>query len=237
MSAPEDRRMLVGNRLLAALPPEALERLGPDLDAVTLGQKDVIYRSNHLISHVYFPVTGVVSLVTVMEDGATAEIATVGNEGMVGLPVFLGTGMVPHQAFVQVPGDAFRIEAAAFREEAERWGPMTRIMQRYTQAIFTQVAQSAACNRLHSVEERCARWLLMTHDRVISDEFPLTQEFLSQMLGVRRASVSVIARLLQHAGLIRYRRGRVTILDRQGLESASCECYHIISSEYERLLG
>lgn len=237
MSAPHARQRLVDNRLLAALPPRTLEHLQPHLEAVTLSQREIIFRPSQPISSVYFPITCVASLVTIMEDGAAAEIATVGNEGMVGLPVFLGTEMMHHQVFAQVPGTAFRMEAGAFKDEADRSGPLTNIMHRYVQALFNQVAQTAACNRLHPIEQRCARWLLMTHDRVASDQFPLTQEFLSQMLGVRRASVSTIARLLQQAGLIRYRRGRITVLDRHGLESASCECYGAIRAEYERLLS
>jgi CRP-like cAMP-binding protein len=172
-----------------------------------------------------------------MEDGTVVELATVGNEGMVGLPVFLGGDTMPLKAFVQIPGDAMRMKADVFKDSVNQGSPLHGLLQRYTQALFNQVAQSTACNRVHSIEERCCRWLLMTRDRVESDGFPLTQEFLSQMLGVRRPSVSVVAAILQKAGLIRYSRGRITILDREGLEAAACECYAIIKQEFDRLLG
>lgn len=172
-----------------------------------------------------------------MQNGATVEVATVGNEGMVGLPVFLETDRIPIQGFVQVPGDAMRMRADVFREKVTPGSPLYKLLQRYTQALFNQVAQSAACNNLHSIEERFCRWLLMTRDRVDSDQFLLTQEFLSQMLGVRRASVSVVAAIIQKAGLIQYSRGKMTILDRQGLEDCACECYFTVKAEYERLIN
>jgi CRP-like cAMP-binding protein len=187
-------------------------------------------------SHVYFPIGVVISLVTSMEDGTAVELATVGREGMVGLPVFLGTGSLPIQAFGQIPGEALRVTAEAFRAEIKRNGPLVQVLNRYMQALFIQVAQVAACNRVHLVEQRRARWLLQTHDRVGADQFLLTQEFLAQMLGVRRAGVSVAAGLLQKAGLIRYARGRITILDRPGQESAACECYRVVRREFDRLL-
>jgi CRP-like cAMP-binding protein len=172
-----------------------------------------------------------------MRDCAAVEIATVGNEGMVGLEIFLGGEHTPAAAFCQVQGRAARIAADVFRQLARDSSPFTALLLRYTQAVLTQVAQSAACNRVHSIEERCARWLLMTHDRVPGDRFELTQEFLAEMLGTRRPSVSVAASILQRAGFIRYSRGRVEIVDRAGLESAACECYAVIASEYERLIG
>ena len=174
---------------------------------------------------------------TYLKDGASVEMATVGLEGMVGLPVFLGTDTMPSRAFGQVAGDSLRITTAAFTAEVKRNGPLVRVLNRYTQALFNQVAQTTACNRVHLVEQRCARWLLQTHDRVGSDRFSLTQEFLAQMLGVRRTGVSAAAGLLQKAGLIRYARGRITVLDRPGLESAACECYRVIKREFDRLIG
>jgi CRP-like cAMP-binding protein len=227
----------MGNRLLDSLPRPDLERLRPHLEAVSVGVKHVVYEPNGPIKHVYFPINCVISLVTYLEDGASVEMATIGLEGMVGLPIFLGTDTMPSRAFGQVPGDALRITAAAFTEEIERNGPLVQVLNRYTQALFNQVAQTTACNRVHLVEQRCARWLLQTHDRVGSDQFSLTQEFLAQMLGVRRTGVSAAAGLLQKAGLIRYARGRITVLDRPGLESAACECYRVIKREFDRLIG
>jgi CRP-like cAMP-binding protein len=237
MAKPKTRAELPENRLLRALPQKDYERLAAKLERVTLGFKQVVYEPNAPIGHVYFPLSGVISLLTVMDEGGPVEVATVGREGMVGLPVFLGDGEVPGRAFAQIAGDALRMEADDFRAEARHPGPLQRLLLRYTQALLTQVAQSAACNRLHSVEERCARWLLQTQDRVRADQFPLTQEFMAQMLGVRRATVNVAAGILQKAGFITYTRGRITILDRPGLESASCECYAIIKADSTRLLG
>lgn len=172
-----------------------------------------------------------------MQNGEAVEVATVGNEGMVGLPVFLEAATIPGKAFAQIPGEAWRMSADTFKEQVSPGTPLHELLQRYTQALFNLISQSTACNRLHTVEERACRWLLMTHDRVGSDSFPLTQEFLAQMLGVRRPTVSTVASILQRAGFISYSRGKITILDREGLESASCECYEIIRAEFERLVG
>lgn len=225
------------NRLLAALPTEEFDRVVALMENVYLEFQQVLYEPNEPIEYVYFPNTGVVSLLTVMEDGAAIEVATVGNEGMAGLPVFLYADSIPGRAIVQVPGKGFRMSADVFKEQVPPGTPLHDLLQRYTQTLFNQVAQSAACNRLHSVEERFCRWLLMTADRVGTNQFPLTQEFLAQMLGVRRPTVSVVASILQRAGLIAYSRGKITILDRQGLEAAACECYAIVKVEFERLVG
>jgi CRP-like cAMP-binding protein len=225
------------NRIVECLPEADRARLGVRLEPVRLELTQVLYEANRPIDRVYFPLTAVASLLTVMEDGAVVEVGTVGNEGMVGLPVFLGSGSIPGRAVSQIPGDALSMPAAAFREEANAGGALQRLLQRYTQGLFNMIAQGAACNRLHPMEERCARWLLMTHDRVEADEIPLTHEFLSQMLGVRRATVTVALGMLQKAGLIRSQRGRVAVLDRPGLEAASCECYRIVRDEFDRLLG
>ena len=222
------------NALLSALPPGERERLR--LERVSSEIKDVVYESNGPISHVYFPLSGVYSLVVVMQDGLTVEAATVGNEGMVGMPVFLGADKSPHRAFCQIPAESLRTTADDFRAEVGRGGALDAVMRRYNQALVNQMAYSVACNRLHSVEERMCRWLLMSHDRVGEDRFPLTQEFLAQMLGVRRPSVTVTAGVLQKAGLIAYTRGQVIILDRGGLEESSCECYAVVRAEFERLL-
>ena len=225
------------NRLLEMLPEEYLERLRPHLELVTLDLRQNLYKPNEPIADVYFPISGVCSLVINMDDGAIVEVATVGNEGMVGLPVFLGAGMIPGEAFAQVAGQSFRLSADRLRQEVRNGGPFHDVLHRYTQALLNQISQSAACNRAHSIEQRCARWLLMTHDRVGGDDFLLTQEFLGQMLGVRRASVSEVASALQASGAIRYSRGIITVTDREGLERAACNCYRIVRDEYDRLLG
>ncbi|MGH9156189.1 MAG: Crp/Fnr family transcriptional regulator [Acidimicrobiales bacterium] len=227
------------NRLLAALPAADRERLGPHLELEKVELKQLMFDPGKHIDAVYFPETAVISILTTMDDGTGVEIATVGNEGMVGVPLFLGSDSMPVREFsqAQVPGAVVRMDASAFAEEVRAGGSLHGIVQRYVLAFFSQTSQQVACNSLHSVEERCSRWLLLTHDRVGSDEFPLTQEFLSQMLGVRRASVTVVAGILQRAGFIRFRRGRLTVIDREGLEDSSCECYGIIRAEFDRLLG
>jgi CRP-like cAMP-binding protein len=224
------------NHLLALLPEDELNALLPQLEPVMLDFREIVYDVDVQLEYAYFPQGGVVSLVGVMRDGSAVEVATVGNEGMVGLPLFLGADRVLGQAFSQVAGPALRLRAAAFRT-ASAGGKLREIMHLYTQALFTQISQSAACNRLHLTEERFARWLLMAHERVGEDEFQLTQDFLSQMLGVRRATVSEIAARAQKQGLVNYSRGRMTVLNRRGLEEATCECYAIIRAEFERLLG
>ena len=236
-SMSEDRRNLIQNQLLSAIPTEEYKRLLPHLETVALTLKQIIYAPNEPIDYVYFPKSGMISLVNITEDGRTVEAATVGNEGMVGIPVFLRTDRMPGQAIVQIVGNALRMKADVFKREVLPGSQLYNLLLRYTQALLNQISQSVACNSLHSVEQRCCRWLLVTHDRVKADQFSLTQELLSQMLGVRRASVSEVANTLQKQGLIRYSRGKMTILDRQGLESASCECYRVVKQECDRLLG
>ena len=225
------------NLLLATLPTAEYKRLVDKMEAVSLKLKQLLYEPDEPIGHVYFVKSGVVSLLNLMEDGAIVEVATVGNEGMVGLPVFLGAEKIPGLAMAQIPGDAWRMSVDVFKNQVPPGSPLHNLLQRYTQALFNLIAQSAACNRLHSAEERMCRWLLMTQDRVENGSFPLTQEFLSQMLGVRRPTVSIVAAILQKAGLIGYSRGKMTILDREGLEAATCECYGIVKKEFERLVG
>jgi CRP-like cAMP-binding protein len=225
------------NRLLAAMPRAEYDRVRPHLEKVSLPLKDILYEANGPISHVFFPLKGVVSLVIIMDGSFSLEVGIIGNEGMVGTPVFLGSQSSPTRAISQVPGEALRMETKVFREEMARGGALYGLVQRYTQAMINQISQSTVCNHRHSVEKRMCRWLLMSHDRVGTDEFPLTHEFLAQMLGVRRPTVTSGAGVLQTAGLIRYHRGRVTILDRKALETASCECYEVVAKELNRLLG
>ncbi len=222
-----------GNGLLDALPEGELEILRPHLEVVALGQKDTLIERYAPIESVYFPTGCVASLVAEIEDG---QIVEVGKEGMVGLPVFLGVKTVPLGCFCQVPGDAIKLGSDVLRAEVRPGSKLHELLQRYTEVTFVFAAQSSACNRLHSVEQRASRWLLQTHDRVGRDEFGLTQEFLSQMLGVRRASVSEVAAELQEAGCISYSCGAIKLLDRASLEAKSCECYRVIAGELERLL-
>ena len=230
-------RTQIKNQLLSALPREEYERLLPNLEAVSLTPKQIIYAPNESIEYVYFPNNGIISLVNFTEDGSTVEAATVGNEGMAGIAVLLGADRMISEAVSQVPGDGLRMKTVVFKREVTPGSPLHNLLLRYTLALLNLISQSVACNRQHSVEQRCCRWLLLCQDRVQSNEFPLTQEFLSQMLGVRRASVSVVAAILQRAGLIRYSRGKITILDRQGLEASSCGCYRVVKDEFDRLLS
>ena len=224
------------NKLLRALPPEEYAWISSHLTPVSLKLRDVLAEANEPFRHVYFPETSVASMVNRV-GGGTVEVGTVGNEGMAGLSAFLDGGAAPSQTFAQIAGEAKRMPAGVFAVGADERPGLRRLINRYTQAFLTQVAQTAACNRAHEVQERCARWLLMTHDRVGGDTFTLTHEFLSFMLGVRRAGVTVAAGTLQKAGLIRYSRGKVTVLDRSGLEEASCECYGVVQEHYDRLLS
>jgi len=225
------------NQILAALPRGELSAIESNLERVPLVRRMVAYDPFRPITHVYFVETGVISVVSIMRDRTAIETATIGCEGMIGLPVFLDVDEVAEQAFVQVPGEALRLPAPRFRELAPRLPELSRLLNRYAVALFTLAAQCSGCNRVHTMEQRCARWLLMVHDRMEGDVFELTQDFLSQMLGVRRATVSETASQLQQAGLLTYSRGRVTILDRAALERAACECYGIIQSTFARLLA
>lgn len=223
------------NHLLAALPREEYDRLAPLCQIVHLEAWSSLYQADAPIEQIYFPVTGVASVTTLMADGAMVEVGTIGREGTTGLPAFFGVSSSPLPTFVQVPGDVVRLPLAAFREAAAPGSALHALLLRFAQAYYVMAAQSAGCNRLHPVEERCARWILLTHDRVGLDTFPLSHEFLGYMLGVRRASVTVAMGALQRAGLLTYRRGIVTILDRPGLEAASCECYAIIRHAFAEL--
>jgi len=226
-----------GNRLLAAVPGEELMQLRPQLERVSLDLRDVLYEHGRPIRHVYFPETAVVSFTSTLGEGGTVEVGTAGREGMVGLPAFLDDDTSFVRAIVQVPGAALRMDVAAFARASRAPNALHGLLLRYTQAFLTQVAQTAACNAAHLVEQRCARWLLTTLDRVNGDEFPMTHEFLALMLGVRRAGVTLAMRALQDAQLVRYTRGRVVVSDREALEGAACECYRTVRGHFERLLG
>ena len=226
----------IENRLLAALPVEEYQRLIPHMERVSLPFQKVLYEPTEPIRHVYFPHQGIVSLVATMLNGSTVEVGLVGNEGMVGIPVFLGGNTTTNRSFVQVAGDGTRMESLRLLAEFNRGGALQKLLLRYMQALHTQVSQTAACNRIHPVEARLARWLLMVSDRMESDQFELTQEFIAQMLGTRRAGVTVAAGTLQQAGMLRYSRGRITILDRKAMDATACECYRTTKDEEDRLL-
>jgi CRP-like cAMP-binding protein len=223
------------NQLLRLLPREECEQLKPLLSAVSLQKKKLIYKVRSCIDFVYFPINGVISAMTIMDDGNAIEVATIGNEGMTGLSAFIGGETSPYEVMVQIPGDALRMRADAFKEAVDRHRCLRQIMIHYHTAFSIQLSYSIACNGLHSVEQRCCRWLLLAHDRVNSNRLLLTHEFLSIMLGVRRASITEILQRLQKLGLIRNGRGAIDIIDRPGLESAACECYGAVKQEFSRL--
>lgn len=225
------------NRLVARLDPRDEAALHPALQEVPLEYDKVLCEAWHPIEFVYFPTSGVASMVKNMSDGNSSEVGTIGKEGVVGTPLLFGLDAGPATVHMQIPGEGLRLPARIFRDALARSPSLQRLMQNYAFAMFNQVTQLAACNHFHDVEQRCARWMVMVQDRMPGDDFPLTHEVLSLMLGVRRSSVTVAAGRLSDAGLIEYRRGKVTILDRAGLEKRSCECYRSIRREYERLLG
>ncbi|WP_445628945.1 Crp/Fnr family transcriptional regulator [Nostoc sp. DSM 114167] len=225
------------NKLLAALSDSDYQRLFPYLKLVPLQVQQILYEAAEPITQVYFPDKAVVSIVTTMKDGSTAEVGIVSNEGMVGIPVILGDNTTTTTAFVQISGAAMQINADVLKAEFNRGGAIQNVLLRYVQAVYSELAQGAACNRLHTLEERLARWLLTVSDRLESEDFPLTQEFISQMLGVRRSGVTVAASTLSRAGMIAYQRGQISILNREDLEASSCECYRVIQNELARLLG
>jgi CRP-like cAMP-binding protein len=223
------------NRILAALSGTEAKSFFEKLQVMHLSDKQVLYEQGDMIRRVYFPTSAVVSLVSVMEDGSSIEQATTGHEGFVGMSVFFGIDKSFAKAIVQVPGEGLGMAADVFRTMVKKMSPLTILLQRYAHALLAQMSRSGGCNSLHSAEERFARWLLAMQDRSRVDELPLTQEFLGEMLGLRRPSVSLVAGKLQKAGLIRYSRGKVTILNRPALEKASCECYRILREEYDHL--
>jgi CRP-like cAMP-binding protein len=225
------------NRLLAALPDVEYQRLVPHLKYVPLPLKQILHKRGESIEYVYFPHHGIVSLVSTSEEGSKIEVGLVGNEGIVGIPAVLGDNIATAIAMVQVKGSSWRMEASLLKTEFGQGGILQSLLLRYTQALYALTSQNAACNGLHLIEKRLTRWLLLVHDRVGSDELLLTHEFIAEMLGVRRAGLTMAANRLQQAGLIRYHRGRITILNRYQLETTSCSCYGIIKGEYTRLLN
>jgi CRP-like cAMP-binding protein len=224
------------NRLLAALPPTEWQRWQPQLELVDMPLGQVLYESGVTLSHVYFPVNSIVSLLYVLENGASAEIAVVGCEGIVGVSLFMGGGSTPSRAVVQSAGQGFRLKADALNKEFDGGGPVLHLLLRYTQALITQMSQTAVCNRHHSLDQQLCRWLLLSLDRLQGGELVMTQELIANMLGVRREGVTEAAHRLQEAGLIRYARGHISVLDRPGLEKRTCECYAVVKKEYDRLL-
>ena len=224
------------NQLLAALPKDELSRWTPHLEYVELALGQVLYESGRALGHVYFPTSAIVSLLYVMEDGASAEIAVVGFEGVVGVALFMGGESTPSRGVVQSAGGAYRLRARVVKEEFQHAGAAMHLMLRYIQALITQMAQTAVCNRHHSLHQQLCRWLLLSLDRLHGNELVMTQELIANMLGVRREGVTESALKLQALGLIRYARGHITVLDRAGLEQRSCECYGVVKTEYDRLL-
>ena len=225
------------NHLLAAFPAAEFDRLSPHLELVPMPLGEVLYESGGLLQHVYFPTDSIVSLLYVFEDGASAEIAVVGNEGILGISLFMGGETTPSRAVVQSAGYGYRLKAQRLKNEFNRAGPVLQLLLRYTQALITQMAQTAVCNRHHSIEQQLCRWLLLSLDRLASDSLTMTQELIANMLGVRREGVTEAAGKLQRAGLIRYSRGRIDVLDRPGLEKTVCECYGVVKLEFDRLLS
>ena len=225
------------NRILAALPAAEYERLLPNLKAVTLEYKQVIYEPNKIIRHVYFPNDSVISMLSTVVDRVLVEVGLVGSEGIFGIPVFLGVNSTPHQGIVQVAGSAVRMKANLLREEFKRGGKLQDLLLRYTQAHLIMISQTAVCNRIHALDGRLSRWLLMIHDRVDGDEFLLTQDIISQMLGVQRTGVTEAAGDLQKKRMIRYSRGKIQVLNRQALEEMACECFWVVKEEFDRLTG
>jgi len=224
------------NHLLAALPEAESQRWLPQLERVEMPLGQVLYESGGTLSHVYFPTTAIVSLLYVMENGASAEIAVVGNEGIVGISLFMGGDSTSSRAVVQSAGLGLRLKAQVMKDDFNRAGPVLHLLLRYTQALITQMAQTAVCNRHHSLDQQLCRWLLLSLDRLQGNELVMTQELIANMLGVRREGVTEGALKLQQAGLIRYARGHISVLDRDGLEKRSCECYGVVKKEYDRLL-
>ena len=231
-----DDARLDENHLLSVLPEAERVRLAPHLVPVDMTLGQVVYESGDRQRFVYFPATSIVSLLYVMEDGASAEIAIVGNEGLIGIALFMGGETTPSRAIVQSAGAAFRLDAQILKEEFIRGGPVQRLLLRYTQALITQMAQTAVCNRHHSIDQQLCRWLLLSVDRLPSNELKMTQELIANMLGVRRSGVTEAALKLQDAGLIRYGHGHIQVLDRPGLEKRVCECYRVVKQEFDRLL-
>lgn len=227
----------VENMLLAGLPDKERQRLLPDLEPISFSLGEVVYESGGHIDYVYFPTSAIISLLYIMENGATAEIGVAGYEGVIGIALFMGGETMPNRAVVQSAGSALRMKKKALQAEFVRGSMFQSSLLRYTQALMTQISQTAVCNRLHTVEQQLCRWLLLSHDRLRTDKLVMTHDLIANMLGVRREGITMAAQKLQERGLISYVRGTITLLDRQGLETEVCECYQVVKSEYDRLLG
>ena len=225
------------NHLIAALPTEEFIRIKPSLEPVSLSLGEVIYESGEQLEYIYFPTTAIISLLYIMENGSTAEIGMAGNDGLVGIALYMGGSTTPSRAVVQSAGNAVRMRSLALKNEFSLGGVFQKILLRYTQSLMTQISQTAVCNRLHSVEQQLCRWLLINHDLLQSNKLIMTHDLIANMLGVRREGVSIAAGHLQQQGLIRYVRGTITMLDRDALERSACECYRVVKDEYDRLLG
>jgi CRP-like cAMP-binding protein len=237
MARPTDTTKQSDNRLLNALPDSEYDRIRPNLQEVSFSLGQVVYEFGGQLDYVYFPTTAIVSLLNTMANGATAEMGLTGNEGVVGIALFMGGGTMPNRGVVLSAGTALRMKAKVLQDEFANGENFQRLLLRYTQALMTQISQTAVCNRLHSVDQQLSRWLLLSHDRVQADELVMTQELIGDMLGVRREGVTVGAGRLQEAGAISYVRGRITILNRAKLEESACECYRVVKDEFDRLLG
>jgi CRP-like cAMP-binding protein len=237
MPVTEHRDDALMNHLLAALPADEFARLKPGLEPISLSLGKVIYESGERLEYIYFPTTAIISLLYIMENGSTAEIGMAGNDGLVGIALYMGGSTTPSRAVVQSAGDAFRLKSKALQNEFGLGGVFQNILLRYTQSLMTQISQTAVCNRLHAVEQQLCRWLLINHDLLQTNKLIMTHDLIANMLGVRREGVSIAAGNLQKKGLIKYVRGTITMLDRKGLETAACECYRVVKDEYDRLLG
>lgn len=237
MPPPNQTVSPVENRLLAALSEDELKRLTPSLELVSLTLGQVIYESGGQMSHVYFPTNSIISLLYLMENGMTAEIGVTGYEGMVGIALFMGGETTPNRAVVQSAGDAYKMKARALQSEFRLGGDFQHLLLRYTQALLTQISQTAVCNRLHSIDQQLCRWLLLSYDRLHSNKLVMTHNLIANMLGVRREGITLAAKNLQDRGVISYVRGTITLIDRPKLETLVCECYQVVKNEYDRLLG
>jgi len=237
MTVTKDKNDALMNHLLAALPADELARLKPDLEPVSMSLGEVLYESGDKMTHIYFPTTAIISLLYIMENGATAEIGIAGNDGLVGVALFMGGETTSSRAVVQGAGEAVRMKTAALKTAFALGGVFQSVLLRYTQSLMTQISQTAVCNRLHSVDQQLCRWLLINHDKQQTNKLVMTHDLIANMLGVRREGVSIAAGKLQKKGLIKYVRGTITMLDREGLEAVSCECYQVVREEYDRLLG
>ncbi len=237
MNATTNSKVALKNHLFAALPEDDFARLQPKLESVSLKLGAVLYESGNRLDYAYFPTTAIISMLYIMENGATAEIGVIGNDGILGMALYMGGDTTTSRAIIQSAGEAFKMSAKDLKTEFASGGAFQKLLLRYTQALMTQISQTAVCNRLHPIEQQLCRWLLLSHDRLDSDKLVMTHDLISNMLGVRREGVTLAAQKLAERGLIKNNRGAITLLDRQGLEDAVCECYKVVNEEYNRLLS